>query len=734
MGKREFIQAIALSVVVFGIWILGNMWWYRTHPQQFAAPVTPPATTAEPGPATTQPGAATTQSSAEPTTAPALDTQPATTQPTTQPASVPGGPAAAPTISATVPAGLHPLPATQPSLLDVNLGSPLSKDPNYALQLSLTPVGAAVAEVTLNDFPAVNDANLPKDQKRPYTFESPIGGLAGSEVLATRAITIDGGSGIDLGAVPWTLVARSPDAATFSIDIGDASGPVARVTKTYRVFSRTATANTSKGFEISVEQNIASLRPGRTLKVRSIFSGPTPPPAEIQQGTDRTIMVGYNEAGGNISIKQHYLSEFKPDAPSKDLTKNGDGLPFGWAGQVSSYFCAIVLPDKDQSSQFSVHADAPDPQGQINRDGSVQSVALTFETVDMTVAADRPLTLGMTAYFGPKWRKVLESDYYRAWPRKYSQILTFTSGFCGSYCTSSYLIYGLVAILTAFHWVLRDWGLAIIGLVLLVRTLLHPITKRSQTQMMKMGKMGPEIEKLKKKYADRPDELNREMVNIYKQQGGAMLGCLPMFLQTPIWIALWTALQGTFELRQEPFLFGWTWIKDLAKPDALVSFGGPVKILFFTLYGINILPLLMAAVTYINQRYFMPMPIAATPEQESQQRMQRRMSLIFPLMFYSLPSGLNLYYLTSMSLGILESKIIRDHIREREEAEKAGKVFVPTRATRARRRDGRPDAPDADEKPGLMAKLMTQFAKAMEEAQKRAEEVKRDQEKRERRK
>src|SRR5580698_8111900 len=133
-------------------------------------------------------------------------------------------------------------------------------------------------------------------------------------------------------------------------------------------------------------------------------------------------------------------------------------------------------------------------------------------------------------------------------------------------------------------------------------------------QMMKMGKLAPEVEKLKKKYADQPDVLNREMMQLYKQQGGAILGCLPMFLQTPIWIALWSALQGTFELRQAPFLrlFGHdlTWIHDLSRPDSLIHFGGPIKIVFFTIYSINILPLMMAAVTYINQAYFMPMPIA----------------------------------------------------------------------------------------------------------------------------
>ena len=188
-------------------------------------------------------------------------------------------------------------------------------------------------------------------------------------------------------------------------------------------------------------------------------------------------------------------------------------------------------------------------------------------------------------------------------------------------------------------------------------------------------------------------------------------------------------------LRQAPFLYNLTWIKDLAKPDRLVDlvriFGNPIPIpLIVTTWhvsAINILPILMAVVTYVNQKYFMPMPIAATPEQQQQQKMQRGMSLLFPLMFYSMPSGLNIYYVTSMSLGIVESKIIRDHIKEQEEAEKAGRVFVSAKPTRsARRRDGKIGEPEADEKPGLTARLMMK----MQEIQQKAEDMRKEQEKR----
>jgi YidC/Oxa1 family membrane protein insertase len=272
---------------------------------------------------------------------------------------------------------------------------------------------------------------------------------------------------------------------------------------------------------------------------------------------------------------------------------------------------------------------------------------------------------------------VLKTEYYTALPRQYEQTLVISGGWCGI-CTWQWLINGLVMLLTAFHVVTRDWGLAIIGLVLLVRLILHPITKKSQVHMVKMQKMGPEMEKLKKKYADDKDALAKAQMQFYKEQGMTpIFGCLPMFLQMPIWIALWNSLQSTFELRHSPFLYGFTWIKDLSKPDYLVHFSQPVPLPFgWHLTGINILPLLLAVVFYLQTK-MQPKPAVMTPEQAQQQKMMTWMStLLFPLMLYTGPSGLNLYIMTSTAFGIMEGKVIRRHIKEREELEKLGPTII----------------------------------------------------------
>jgi YidC/Oxa1 family membrane protein insertase len=257
-------------------------------------------------------------------------------------------------------------------------------------------------------------------------------------------------------------------------------------------------------------------------------------------------------------------------------------------------------------------------------------------------------------------------------------------------------------------------------LVIIVRLILHPITKRSQMSMSKLSKFGPEIERLKQKYGDDKESLNREMMAFTKEHGVStgLLGCLPMLLQMPIWIALWSSLQSTFELRHASFLWGHTWIKDLAQPDRLIAFPHAVKLFWGYVHfdAINILPILMGIVFFLQQK-MTPKPPTMTKEQEQQYKMMQWMSLLFPVFLYTGPSGLNLYILTSTSIGIIESKRIRDHIKQREEAEKSEKVIVDAKPTRASKKLDRGEP---------QPKKKGRFAGWLADLQKKAEDLRRE--------
>jgi len=196
-----------------------------------------------------------------------------------------------------------------------------------------------------------------------------------------------------------------------------------------------------------------------------------------------------------------------------------------------------------------------------------------------------------------------------------------------------------------------------------------------------------------------------------------------MFLQMPIWIALYGVLQSTFELRQAPFLWNLTWIHDLSQPDYLVRFPHVVHVLFFDMQGINLLPVFLSAVMFIQQQ-FMPKPVAATPEQQQQQKMMQWISpAMFLFFFYNLPSGLNLYIFTSTGVGIIESKVVRDHLKAREEAEKAGRVFITTKPTRASKQGDLRQQDDEPKRVGPLGWLGERWGKLLE----KAEEVRRQQ-------
>jgi YidC/Oxa1 family membrane protein insertase len=685
-NKRLVIGMVLAMAVVFG-WQMFVSYMYERNPSWKPQPPTAQVTTTGGGtgaPTTTAGGveAPTPTTGATPSTQTAVATNSSVTN-------------AAPTASR------------------VELGGGDPKGETFPLKLDLTTTGAGIDLATLKRFKN-------HEAKNVYTFQQPPTTDARTRPLATSVVTVNG-TAIDVSGLDWNLEAGATDRmATFAIDLAPGGVPTVRVRKTYELFDAT---HAGQGYDVAVRQTFQNLT-DQPIKVSSTINGPTLPPQELERGPDRQIITGYLD-GKQVLAKQHLAEEFK-DATVRNFVTDEDNRPVLWAGGASVYFNAILRPVPLEQGTVApkhlakVEAHALNPEAQ----PAQRNVALQFQTADVTIPPRSAHEQPMELFLGPKLRKLLNNDYYAAVPRGYNATLVITSGIC-AICTFQPVINALVVMLGFFHMILRDWGLAIIALVVIVRTLLHPITKRSQLSMLKMGKMGPEIERLKKKYGDDKDELNKAMMQVYKEQGFTpILGCLPMFLQMPIWIALYAALNSTFELRQEPFLqFGnvsLTWIHDLARPDRLITWP-PIRLFWgIEISALNILPIFLALVFYLQQKYT-PKPPATTPEQVQQQKMMQWMSLLFPVFLYNGPSGLNLYILTSTTIGIIESKRIRDHIKQREEAEKAGKVIVDAKPTRNKRRGDEPgpgglgakNKPPAP-KGGLGGLLATLQAKAEE--------------------
>lgn len=638
----------------------------------------------------------------------------------TQPATAANPAAQAGTATAATPAapaapagraagGLHVLQTEGAS--PASLGSAQWKDQTWSMGVDVQPQGAAIARVALNQFPQ----SLQK-QSESYVFQQrPEGGQAS---MATEFAIVNG-QRIELSNVNWKLVEQQPNMAVYAVEIGDEK-PALRITKRIEIQQQ---GSSSSGYEALVRHTLENLS-GNPMEVVLGMGGPTTPLREVDRGPDLNVLAGYNDdpqyqGTPRIQAEAHAVESLTGSKQTIQIIESSKGWKMIWAGMTSTYFDALVLPVGKDNLRTAEFLDKVQVKSLHPDDSTKITAEMLFQTKALPLASATPVNLDMQVFFGPKARSILKNDHYGAYPRQYFLSLVTSGTCCFPTAWITPLIDAMVGMLRGFHFVLRDWGLAIIALVFVVRVLMHPLTRKSTISMHKMSKLAPEMERIKKKYADNPEEQQRAMMAFQREYApGMLLGCLPMVIQMPIWIALWSSLQSTFELRLAPFLWGYTWIDDLARPDHLVKFDHPFSLFFIHIDGINILPILLAVVFYLQQKV-QPQQPATTPEQQQQQKMMKwMMVLMFPLMLYSGPAGLNLYILTSTAIGIGESWWIRKHIKAREAAEAvAGPVIIDAPATRGARR--RADGREEPEQPkGLLGKWWHQVMTMAEEAQK----------------
>ncbi len=179
-----------------------------------------------------------------------------------------------------------------------------------------------------------------------------------------------------------------------------------------------------------------------------------------------------------------------------------------------------------------------------------------------------------------------------------------------------------------------SWGLAIIVLTIIVRTVIWPLHNASTRTMKRMSKLQPEMAKLKEKYPDDPQKLNQETMKLYRKFGiNPMGGCLPMFVQLPIFFGFYRMLQYAVELRGRGFL----WVDDLSQPDTVAMIAG---------VPLNLLPIVMAITSFAQ--------MAMTPK--TGDKTQQRIIMFMPFMFfffcYNFASALALYWTTQNIFSI----------------------------------------------------------------------------------
>lgn len=211
----------------------------------------------------------------------------------------------------------------------------------------------------------------------------------------------------------------------------------------------------------------------------------------------------------------------------------------------------------------------------------------------------------------------------------------------------------LWVLLKFFHFVTGSWALSIVLLTVCLRIILYPLNAWSTKSMLRMQQIAPEVTSIQEKYKKDPKKAQLEIMELYRKQGvNPASGCLPLLIQMPFLIGMFDLLKSSFALRGASFIPGW--IDDLTMPDVLFRWNYPI---FFIGNEFHLLPILLGGVMFVQQKFFSTAPKdpkLMTDQQRQQKAMTTMMAFVFAIMFYNFPSGLNIYWLSSMILGMAQ--------------------------------------------------------------------------------
>lgn len=356
--------------------------------------------------------------------------------------------------------------------------------------------------------------------------------------------------------------------------------------------------------------------------------------------SDTSRYVQYSMNVGSMSqetikknpIDQRYL-ECSVSLPSKTVRSNflrfnpkSIEEPIQWVGLRDRYFCVIMRPLQEAGRLVK------------NKDDVATSYLLQVPQFELSPG--ERVRHSYLLYIGPQKQEFIEKLGANA-----ENIINF--GFFDS------LSHILLGVLRALYRISNNWGVALILFSLLVFLVMSPLSMKSFKSMKRMQEVQPIIEELKAKYKDNPQKMNKEVMELYKEKKiNPLGGCLPMFLQMPIFIALYQTLMRFIDLKGASFL----WIKDLSEPDRLVVFSKSLPIIGNEL---NLLPLVMVATMLLQQKLTSSKQPQASGSAHQQKMMSLFMAVFFGIIFYKMPAGLVMYWsVNSITMLVFQAKVI----------------------------------------------------------------------------
>ncbi|MBX7102684.1 MAG: YidC/Oxa1 family insertase periplasmic-domain containing protein [Gemmataceae bacterium] len=580
--------------------------------------------------------------------------------------------------------------------------------PGQHLTATLTTQGAGVRELILNDFPAADKYGLPvtKDGKpMPVTLLPRVEGVAPAfSIFHYSRPDDDKERPLDtLGQLKWTVVKNdAPREMVFAADVPEFG---LRVIKTFTL----KPGEYHLGLTVRIERTGA----GNGTKFRYQLAGGRALPIEGEwyATTFRNTMVGLLSKSGSLYRLWNDNVSLSRLGGSDRYRRDDKKLLY--AAVAVQYFASAIAVDDLDAEGKKLPGDktgflefvratvegTTDPKLPMLDDVTVRAIA---EPVDPT--ADAPVEHRYVLYHGPVKVRQLQrlpgSDAVAPeLVERYADSLQLASltdyGNFGLWTDVIIKFTNLIHRLLGWLHAVFPAGISIMLVTVIVRGMMFPISRRQAASMQKMQekmqKLGPEMKEIEKKYKDdflMKQQAQRELYRKHNVNPAAGLGgCLMLFMQMPIFMGLYFALQESVFFRLDSFL----WIRNLAAPDMLAWWGESIPwiskpdglggFLYLGPY-FNLLPVVGAVLIFMQQK--LSMPAEMSEEQRQQASIMKYMTGVMAIMFYRVPAGLSLYFICSSIWGLTERKLVKKML-----ANEAAKPVPPKQKSQQQQAPGK---------------------------------------------
>jgi YidC/Oxa1 family membrane protein insertase len=466
--------------------------------------------------------------------------------------------------------------------------------------------------------------------------------------------------GVKLRTANWKLIHSTPSEAQFRRSLPEKG---LEITKTYRLVHVPDASLADEDYPAyHLEFDIEIRNTGdEAHKIAYRLDGPNGLPTEGAWYATRVTRTG----GSGI---RDYIISFDNGTPAMTGAMSvsyPQKLPgpsdeqnklLTFIGVDAQYFSAVLMPQRQKANDIWFDALMPIRVGKVDlKHTNLTNTSCRLIGKVQELAPGKSLVQQFRFFAGPKKPAILENPEY-----KLGELVYF-----------GWPIFAMVAkpltvILHWFYLAAHNYGLAIIMLTILVRGCMFPLSLKQTAGAQKMQQLQPEIKKIQEKHKSNAEARTKAQQELFRKHNyNPLAGCLPVFIQLPVFLGLYRALMVSIELRDAPLItHSIRWCSNLAAPDMLYNWSWFIPAWCATgLNGVfslgpyfNLLPIL-TIILFIGQQKLL-MPPAVDEQAALQQKMMQYMMIFFGVMFFKVASGLCIYFIASSLWGLGERQFL----------------------------------------------------------------------------